>query len=427
MGPAPAHLTGRAGARIRPEDPSTQLQFANGQRLGQDRRGNVRVLITTTPGTGHIMPMVPVAQALQHRGHDVVWATGPDAQHLVANAGLSAAVAGLAVAPRNARFRELRPDLGSLPPRQRRGALFPTMFATLAARPMYDDLLRLVSGRRPDLIIHEPCELAAAPLARSLGVPAANLAFGRLFDDELLASAAADAELARVWADAGHETPVDLGFYDGPYLHPLPPSMEDAPPDRTLQLARPTCYDGSPDPTGPPETIDRSRPSVYVTFGTEFGPMAPWSAVVEALAALDADALLTVGGQVDPASLGPLPTGVQVERWVPQRLALARSDVVVSHGGSGAMLGAAAAGLPHLALPIAADQFDNADMISRHGSGAMLEPADVEPQRIAAGILRLLSHDDSLVDAARIAAEIAAMPSLDEAAAQLERSVEQQA
>jgi UDP:flavonoid glycosyltransferase YjiC (YdhE family) len=40
----------------------------------------MRVLITTSSGLGHVLPMVPLAHALRDRSHDVLWATGPDAQ-----------------------------------------------------------------------------------------------------------------------------------------------------------------------------------------------------------------------------------------------------------------------------------------------------------------------------------------------------------
>jgi hypothetical protein len=38
----------------------------------------MRVLFTTTPGLGHVNPMMPLARAFLDRGHDVLWAAaGP--------------------------------------------------------------------------------------------------------------------------------------------------------------------------------------------------------------------------------------------------------------------------------------------------------------------------------------------------------------
>ena len=62
-------------------------------------------------------------------------------------------------------------------------------------------------------------------------------------------------------------------------------------------------------------------------------------------------ALVTVGRNVEPEALGPLPPRVRVERFVPQAHILPRSAAVVSHGGSGTTLGALAHGLPLVLVP----------------------------------------------------------------------------
>lgn len=70
--------------------------------------------------------------------------------------------------------------------------------------------------------------------------------------------------------------------------------------------------------------------------------------------------LLTIGRDLDPAVLGEVPETVHVERWVDQADVLAVADAVISHGGSGTVLGTLAAGLPHVVLPLFADQGTNA-------------------------------------------------------------------
>ena len=376
----------------------------------------MRVLVTSTPGAGHVLPIVAIARALRDRGHQVTWATGSNAHDLVRDAGLSPIAAGLDLATRNGQFREGWPQVATIPPRQRRAVMFPALFATISARPMYDDLTRLTQVERPDLILHDPSELAAAPLARRLGIPHVTVGFGGLFPDARLASAIP--ELTDLWHEAGSAVPADLGFYDDAYLHPLPPSLEAAPTDRSIHLVRPGGYDGSDEMV--PPTSPRSRASVYATFGTEFGPVAPWRDVIDALGSLDVDALLTVGSQVEPASLGPLPTGVRVERWVPQRQALAAADLLVSHGGSGAMIGAASAGLPHLVLPLAADHFENAELISTQGAGSMLDAKQAGPELMARTIRHLLDDLDVRRAASVLTTEIAAMPPPDDLAGMLE-------
>ena len=347
----------------------------------------------------------------------MTWATGPDAQELVRNAGIDPAPAGPDQAGRNRRLRQDWPEVADLPPRQRRRVVFPTLFATLSAEAMFADLRALVAHRDVDLIVHEPCELAAAPLARLLGVPHAVVGFGRMVPDELLRLAAD--RLVELWAAADSAVPDDLGTYDFAYLHPLPHSLEPVDPRRPVHLVRPTGSGGEADAAA----SSRGRPSVYVTFGTEFGPVAPWSSIVDALGSLDVDALLTVGELVDPETLGPLPTGVRVERWVPQREAMATSDLVISHGGSGAMIGAVDAGLADLVLPLGADHFENADLIVERGIGAILEPHEVGASRLVDSIEALLADEAIRATVAAASAQMAAMPPPASAVEILERLV----
>ena len=50
----------------------------------------LKVLVTTSAGTGHIHPMVPLARALVARGHDVLWALPDRSVGHVVQAGLQA-------------------------------------------------------------------------------------------------------------------------------------------------------------------------------------------------------------------------------------------------------------------------------------------------------------------------------------------------
>ena len=55
----------------------------------------MRVLVATLPLWGHIQPLLPLATALQRRGHELVWASGPDACPRIERLGIKTAPAGL--------------------------------------------------------------------------------------------------------------------------------------------------------------------------------------------------------------------------------------------------------------------------------------------------------------------------------------------
>ena len=110
------------------------------------------------------------------------------------------------------------------------------------------------------------------------------------------------------------------------------------------------------------------------------------------------------------SDLGHVPPNVQVESWVPQAEVLPYVDLVVSHGGSGTVLGAIANGLPQLMLPQGADQFSNAGAVTAAGAGRQILPGQLTATEIAEQADALLHDRGAFAAAAAVAAEIADMP-----------------
>ncbi len=156
-------------------------------------------------------------------------------------------------------------------------------------------------------------------------------------------------------------------------------------------------------------------------MGTIWNEPAHFRVLLDALAGRRA--LVTTGHGVDPASLEPVPPGIRVERFVPQEEVLPQALAVVSHGGSGTMLGALAHGLPLVLLPQGADQFDNAEACRRAGVGIVLSPHEVAAASVRAAVEQVIDEPEYAAAAARVADEIAAMPSPERAA----RAVEEHA
>jgi len=220
---------------------------------------------------------------------------------------------------------------------------------------------------------------------------------------------------AALWGRFGLEVPSDLGLSSTTYLHPFAPSMGQRPAGGDVRDIGPAAAAAAEAPDWL-AALGRERPLVYATFGTEYPPTAPWPALMEALGRLDVDALVTIGPGGDPPMLLPADSAVRgslrVERFVPQAVVLARAAAVISHGGAGTVIGAAARGIPQVVLPLMADQFDNADALREAGVALVLEPHEVEADRITAAITAALAGQ--LSPAARaLQAEFAAMPDAD--------------
>ncbi len=83
------------------------------------------------------------------------------------------------------------------------------------------------------------------------------------------------------------------------------------------------------------------------------------------------------------------------------------------------MLGALAAGRPIVALPMAADQFANAEQVVRTGAGLAVPPETRTPDTIRTAIEQVLDTLTFAQAAYALQAEIAAMPSAEQRVADL--------
>jgi MGT family glycosyltransferase len=248
-------------------------------------------------------------------------------------------------------------------------------------------------------------------VAAQLGLPSAQHSFGRMVSWNAIEAAAAD--VAPMWERAGVELEPFAGMFRGPFVDISPPSLDsERPPDGTTVLRRRPVDAIVSDHSG-------ERPLIYVTLGTVVTSSRTLDILLAGLAELDADVLLTTGWQNDPAELTATPANATIERFVPQDEVLPRCSLIVTHAGSGSMLGALAHGVPLLAVPHAADQFENAAASAAAGAARVVMPDELSESAIRE-TARALLDDASYGDAARaVAAEIASMPSAAEVADRL--------
>jgi MGT family glycosyltransferase len=202
-------------------------------------------------------------------------------------------------------------------------------------------------------------------------------------------------------------------MFTGPFVDICPPSLgSELPPDGTTVLPRRPVDAGVTNHVG-------ERPLIYVTLGTIVANARTLDILLAGLADIDADVLLTTGWQNDPAELRAIPPNATVERFIPQNEILARCSLIVTHAGSGSTLGALAHGVPILAVPHAADQFENAAAAAAAGAARVVMPDELSEAAIGEAAPGLLEADSYRDAAQAIAAEIAAMPSAAEVAEQL--------
>ncbi len=164
-------------------------------------------------------------------------------------------------------------------------------------------------------------------------------------------------------------------------------------------------------------------PTVYFTLGTVFNVESGnlFQRVLAGLATLPINLVVTVGRDIEPAELSPQAANVYIEQYIPQALLLPHCQLVISHGGSGSVMGALAHGLPMVILPMGADQPLNASRCEALHVAQVLDAVDATPDIISTAVTTTLA-DSSYQNAAKVMQdEITNLPAPTYAVALLER------
>ncbi|GAA1557375.1 glycosyltransferase [Kribbella lupini] len=360
----------------------------------------MRILFTFIGGIGHFRPLVPIARAVEAAGHEVRVAGSGKVTPTVEAAGFTTfATSG----PRLADAPPLVPEPLTPADPAAEEQHFASAFGGRGARRHASALLEIAASWKPDVIVRDEADFGSAVAAEKLGIPCTTvlvLASGALLRKDLLAG-----PLGEVRAE--HQLPPDpdLTFLDrGLILSPFPPSFRHPSfplPPNTFSYRTAEIPPAQPHP-----------PTVYFTLGTVFQPDADdlFTRVLTGLRDLTADVVVTVGERNDPAALGAQPPHVRIERFIPQEDLLPTCDLVISHGGSGSILGTLAHGLPSIVLPLGADQPHNAQRIVTLGAGLALDPVALTPAEVTQAAASVLADSNYTQAAQRLQAELSTLP-----------------
>ncbi|MFF4902760.1 glycosyltransferase [Streptomyces sp. NPDC001068] len=372
----------------------------------------MRILFSSTPAHGHLMPLLPLARAFRDRGDDVAVLTSAAFGPMLDAERLSL----LAVGPE-------MPELLAEGAR-RAGVDDPTVPSPVVAAEVFagarialtaDAATAAAREFQPDVIVAEATDYVGPFVAAALDVPYATHAFGPLIPAEFTEVFDTVAEAA--YKDRGLAVPTPAWYVD-----PCPevlqgPGWQSPPgriPLRTEAHRGPGATDGPPAPVA---VALRTRPKVLLSFGTHFGRPALLRPIVGALAP-QADLVVTLGLTATAAEYGDGLDHVEFVPFTPLAELLDGVDLVVTHGGAGTTLGTLSRGLPMVVVPQGADQFLQAGAVATARLGAaVLPPAG--PQAVARAVTEVLGNAEFRDNARRAAEQIAAMPSAREVADRL--------
>lgn len=376
----------------------------------------MRILFSSMSFPGHINPVLPYAKALMDQGHDVRYCAPGVAADKVAKFGLTHVPS-----PDTSLDEIVEAFAGTehLSEDDKDAIIIPRCFVEMAAARALPTLQQEIEAWKPDLVDRKSCEFAALIAAEEAGVPHVRVAilhgdmeqkFARLS----LSARDALAETVGLSGDNGAALEAEQAYTSFPVMLGTTRVSDRAPEPFRVRLPKTDPSDSDAKPSWAPAD---GEPLVYVTFGTQSGTndheRAMYRTALDAVADLPVRVLLTTGPNMAEHPLGNIPDNVTVETYVPQDQVFERCKVVVTHGGSGTVLGAMSAGLPMVVAPMFADQPNNARSVEAAGCGVAVFDATVES--LKAGIENALDNT-ALSQAALIAADqMSSYPGIDKA------------
>ena len=381
------------------------------------------------------------AQALQSRGHDILWLSEAPLEKAITQNGLP--------------FQALRktgwlwppppqPDLSQIAPQEAVKLRYTRALDTWLSEDLVADAVDAMVALAgeigaPDAIVSDPFLSASALAAEMLDVPLvicgwpaqATLDANNLFPVQRDLSSDSQQRIQRlcdrfgiagrnfsrgtapsIVSDVLHVTYFTPDWYQAelsailpqtqfvggsvaPPTDPPPQWLQDIPPDRALGL---------------------------VTLGTIFtGDLGFYSWAAQAVASEGMIPLVTLGwNPIDAEQKAELkrslPAGTRLLNWAPYEHVLPRCQIIIHHGGMGTTHSAVIHGVPQIVVPHAADQRIQGRRVAEAKVGLHLTAHDVRQGQLREGVHAIMQAEWVGENAQRLAREMAGLGGVERAA-----------
>ncbi|MFJ6786396.1 macrolide-inactivating glycosyltransferase [Streptomyces angustmyceticus] len=379
-------------------------------------RGRAHIAMFSIAAHGHVNPSLEVMRELVARGHRVTYAIPQVFAEKVAETGVEPVL-----------YRTTLPS-----PEDDPSAWGTTLLDNV--EPFLDDAIQVLpqlieayEGDEPDLVLHDITAYPARVLAHRWGVPAISLS------PNLVAWEGYEEEVAEpMWAEAKasergrayYEKFTDWLAGNGITRHPDPfvgrparsivlipralqPNADRV--DETVHSFVGACQ-GDRAAQGDWERPADAERVLLVSLGSSFTKQPGfYRACIEAFGDLPGwHVVLQVGKHVTADDLGEVPGNVEVRDWVPQLAILKKADAFITHAGAGGSQEGLATATPMVAVPQAADQFGNADVLQGLGVARHVPMEEADAATLRAAVLALVDDPEVRRRLAAIQREMAA-------------------
>jgi MGT family glycosyltransferase len=408
----------------------------------------MKILIASTPATGHLNPLLAIGRILIAEGHEVAFLSGSALRSRIEDIGATfhALPEGADFDLRD--FDSVAPELKSIPPGLDwlRVAMERVFVDTVPAQ--HKGLQQVLRDFPADVVIGDDMIFGVLPMLLGphskrppimlcgtsflhwhredgaphfVGLPPATTKqqrdhYAAMYreHDRLIYQPVAD-RLNRTLMTIG-VGPLSMTLFDSvvdladAYLQLTVPSFEfprDIPPSVHFVGTPPIIPNQAPLPSWADE-LDGSRKVVLVTQGTlanhNFGLL-----IGPTLAALanepDLLVVATAGGRPIDAIPGPIPGNARLSQYLPFEWVLPKVDVFVTNGGYGSVNQAMSFGIPLVTAGLTEDKADVNARVAWSGVGINLATNEPTPQALREAVRAVLDKPDYRRRAASMAAE----------------------
>ncbi|HEX2571735.1 MAG TPA: nucleotide disphospho-sugar-binding domain-containing protein [Polyangia bacterium] len=368
----------------------------------------MRVLFVVLPERGHIHPMLGPAAELMRRGHTVAFHAPRDVSAQLGRLGFEQIHADEVPRPaednRGAALAELVRD-GPRLRRWIRGLLLGGVSGEVVR------LERALASFGPDVIAADPMAYQAPIAAARAGLPWAGLSSSlnpvvpEEMTSELMATARElAAERDELFARHGLRARFRVVDCLSPHLNVVfSTEALVGPPPVDVELVGPSLPLGrrGDEVDFPWARLREDVPVIYASLGSQlFHQPRIFATLLAAVADEPCQLVLSAG---DLADALPLPSHAIAVPYAPQLALLARSAVLVTHGGANSVMEALHFGVPLLVTPLCNDQFHNAEFVERSGAGLRLDLERATPGECRQALRALLGAGPQRQAAGRIA------------------------
>ncbi len=332
------------------------------------------------PGHGHVNPGLGLVSALVERGHRVTYAVPKSFAPQVVEAGAEH-VGYASLLPTGEKGDEWTDDMVE------------------ASNMFLDEAIQVVpqldaayEGDRPDLVVHDIGAQHAPVLAEKWGVPSVSMSPTHLPFEGVEEVFGIDEE-APGMAEFRDRFRAFLDSYGSAltYESMMTPSRSLATIPRSFQyyadrvqgdvtfvgpMLTERAFQGDWQPPQDRRVLLVSLGSAY-TNHPEF-----FRNCVRAFADSGWHVVLVVGKHVDPDEIEPVPSTVEVHRWVPQLRILTHADAFITHSGMGGTMEAMYCGVPQIGVGWVSEQFANAARVEELGLGKHVPLPEATPEAL---------------------------------------------